>query len=96
MLYGAGRDSGEWGGQAHASLRPGTSGRQGLDQGTVGLLRKAPASKTKAAAATAMANDVGEHTALERHWKAGGPRVAREEQARYRVLYCEPSQCLLC
>jgi hypothetical protein len=45
------------------------------------MLRKAPASKTKAkaVAATATASDVGEHAALERHREAGGLRVAQEE-----------------
>jgi hypothetical protein len=56
----------------------------------------ASASNTKAVAATATASDVGEHAALDRHREAGGLRVAQDEKARYRVLDCEPSQCLLC
>lgn len=77
--------------EANRRARPfdrGTSGRQGVARETAGLLRTASAAKTKAVAATATASDVGEHGAGDRHRKAGGLRVAREEQARYRVLYC--------
>jgi hypothetical protein len=84
---------------ANGRTRPFGQGNQaakGLAGETAGLLRKAPASKTKAVAASATANEVGEHAALERHREAGGLRVAQEKQARYRVLYCCPSQCLLC
>jgi len=51
---------------------------KGLAREMAGLLRKAPASGTKVAAASATARDVGEHAAGERHWEAGGLRVAQE------------------
>ena len=52
---------------------------KGSARETAGLLRKAPASGTKVAAASATARDVVEHAAFERIREAGGPRVAQEE-----------------
>ena len=49
------------------------------DQGKAGLIRKAPVSKTEAVAASATASDVGEHAAFERHWEAGGLRIAQRK-----------------
>jgi hypothetical protein len=74
---------------AYAGVRPFDLALQaikGLAKETPGLFRMVSASTTKMVAAIATASAVAEHLALERHRQAGGPRVAQEEQARWRVL----------
>ncbi|KQV36850.1 hypothetical protein ASC93_21720 [Massilia sp. Root335] len=61
---------------------------KGSAKDTPGLFRMVSASTTKMVAAIPTASAVAEHLVLERHREAGGLRVAQEEQALWRVLYC--------